>query len=374
MGTEFKKVLILADYDSLDLAERIHKELSKRDMYGGLEPFDPNALYLNRFNNKEIDCNIKSSVRGRDVFLVKSFNVCAKRWDKDNQARPALEDLCYSPTEGYNELFMLNDALKHGEVHKLTNVMPHMPYQRQDRRPKRKGEFIRGSISAKLYAELLKVSGADRVITLDPHFKQIEGFYSIPVNCLESFVLYAEFLEESFKDRMDKLTIVSPDYGGVESARKYSNYFNRPMIIMDKRRSEEGKSEILNMIGEKKDVAGMTAVIMDDLIDTAGTIRLACKKLKEEGAAEVIVCCTHPVLSGDAKDKLLEEGITLVTTNSIRINNLEKYTNIKGIDTSYIIASAIDCICNGRSISTHLADYKQYRAEKGLGKKADSQA
>lgn len=364
MTEDFNRVVILADYGNLKIAEKVHKELQKREMHGGLEPFDPEALYINRFNNGEVDTYIKSSVRGRDVFLIKSFNVYPKRWDKDKRQHPVPEELAYQPNEGIAELFALNHALKMATARRVTNVILHMPFQRQDRRPKRKGAFTRGPISAKLYADLLKNSGADCIITLDPHFKQIEGFFDIPCERLESFVLFTEYIENNFADKMDKVTFVAPDHGAVENARDYSKFFNRPMVIIDKRRTEEGKSKVIEIIGSQEDLDSATAILIDDLIDTGGTIRKAGKAILDRGAKEFIVCCTHPVLSGNAKDKLLADNIKLITTDSILIKDLDKYKNIKILDTSFLVAGAIECICNGQSISHNLADYREYREKK----------
>ncbi|MBU2589938.1 MAG: ribose-phosphate diphosphokinase [Nanoarchaeota archaeon] len=363
MGDDFNKVLILADYGSINLAKKVHKELSKLKMYGGLEEFNVEDIYINKFNNGEIDVKLKSSMRGKDVFLIKSFNVFQKRWDKTKNL-PPLDELIYDPNQGYNELFIINDALKRARAKRITNILPHMPYQRQDRRPKRKGEFVRGSISAKLFANLLQTSGATQIITLDPHFKQFEGFYDMGVDCLDSFVLFAEDIENNFKDKIERSIFIAPDHGSVELARDYAKHFKRPYAIIDKRRNEEGKSEVLNIISDIKNLEGFCGFLVDDIIDTGNTIIKASQALRTKGLEEFIVYCTHPVLSLDAKERLLEEDIDLITTNSIAIPYLFRYPNIKIIDTSHLICKAIYCICNGESIDKHLVNFEMYKKDK----------
>ncbi len=363
MGREFKKVLILADYGSMELAKKVHAELSKLKMHGGLEPFDPNHLYINRFNNGEIDVAINSHVRGRDVFLIKSFNVCPGAWDSKAKQSPPLEELVYQPNEGMMELLLVNDALWRAEASEVTDVVLHMPYQRQDRRPKRNHKFVRSPVSAKIVANEISGSGVNRLLTLEPHFRQFEGFNSIPVNCLESFVLNAEYIEKNFGNSMDRVIFVSPDHGGVERARMYASHFKRPYAIVDKRRPDAGVSEVMNIITDQN-LGGMSAILIDDLIDTGGTIIKASLALREKGVKDFTVCCTHPLLSGTAKDDLLKNNITLVTTDSIMIKGIEKYPNLKVMDTSYLVAGAVYCICNGESISDHLVDYMEYKKKK----------
>jgi len=361
MSDGFNKVLILADYGSMTLAKRVHFELSKQQMYGGLEDLDSDELYINRFNNGETDVKLKSSMRGKDVFLIKSFNILTKRWKIEN---PQLNEYHYNPNEGYNELFIINDALKRARAKRITNILLHMPYQRQDRRPKRKGEFVRGAISAKLYANLLSTSGANQVITLDPHFKQFEGFYDMGVDCLDSFVLFAEDIEKNHKDKIERSIFIAPDHGSVELARDYAKHFKRPYAIIDKRRSEEGQSEVMNIITDIQNLEGLCGFLVDDIIDTGGTIIKASKALRNKGLEEFIVYCTHPILSLDSKEKLLEERIELRTTNSIQIPFHFRYPNIKIIDASHLVSKAIYCICNGESIDQHLVNFEMYKKDK----------
>ncbi len=363
MGDEFRKVIILADYGSIALAQRVYNELSKRDIHGGLTAFNPDGIYINRFSNKEIDIDIKCNVRGRDVFIFKSPCVCTEKWDKEKDACP--KSLEFSPTESYNELFLLIDALKRSGAGTVTAVMPFMPYQRQDRRPKRQGKKTRSAISAKVYANLLKAAGADRVINLDPHFKQIEGIYDMQFEGFDSFVLFAEYIEKNLAKEMERIIFIAPDHGSAERAGDYAAYFKRTLAIIDKRRTKPGVSEAKGIIPDQR-IDNACCIITDDMVDGGGTLIEAARMLKEKGAGEIIACCTHPVLSGNAKENILQSGIKLVTTESILIPDNGKFPNIIVLDISYPIAQAIWCICNGRSISMHLFDYDRYKEMRSL--------
>ncbi|MBU2638527.1 MAG: ribose-phosphate diphosphokinase [Nanoarchaeota archaeon] len=367
MGEDFRKVILLADYGSISLAERVYEELSKRDeIYGGLTPFNPDGLSINRFGNGEIDPRIVCNVRGRDVFLFKSFNICPVKWDKNKISRPTLDMLVYEPSAGYDELFVLNDTLRRSRASTITNVLPYMPYQRQDRRAKREGKKIRCPISAKVYAKKTEASGANMVINLDPHFKQIEGFYDEAITGfeeLDSFVIFAEYTESNLMGDMGRVVFVAPDHGSAERASDYATYFERPLAIVDKRRVRPGVSEVRGIITDES-LVGSHCILTDDLVDGGGTLVEAAKVLKAKGAKDISSYCTHPVLSGTAKDKLLNEGIKLVTTESILIPDREKYPNITVLDISYPIAQAMWCICNGRSLSQHLFDYDRYKEYK----------
>jgi len=361
MGDEFKKVIILADYGSLSLAERVYTELSKREIHGGLTPFNPDGLFINRFNNGEIDENIVCNIRGRDVFLLKSFNICPVNWDKNQMKRPSLDMLVYESSNGYAELFTLNDALKRNGASTINNVMPYMPYQRQDRRAKREGIRTRSPISAKVYAKKTEASGANMIINLDPHFKQIEGFYDIGFEGLDSFVIYAEYTEKNLMNDMERIFFVAPDHGSAERASDYATYFKRPLAIVDKRRVKPGISEVRGIIVDQS-LQDSHCILTDDIVDGGGTLVEAAKALKAKGAKDITAFCTHPVLSGTAKNKLLNENIRLVTTESILIPEKDKYPNITVLDISYPLAQAIWCITNGKSISQHLFDYDRYKA------------
>ncbi len=354
-----KKILILSDYGSVELAEKVHYFLENNKILN-LEPFNPFDIYINRFAAKEIDIELKRSVREQYVFLFKSFNVYPELWNEDLQNRPNLENLIYQPTEGYVELFEINDALRRGAAKDIINILPHMPYQRQDRRPKRKGKFCRTPVSAKLFAEFISISGCDRVITLDPHFKQIEGFYNIGFDSLSSFVLFAEYIESNLSHILNKTVFVAPDYGSSERTSEYSNFFNRPLAIFRKSRNKPGESKTGELISDIDDFQGMYAMIMDDMVDGGGTLINTAQALRERKVSDVYCFCTHPVLSNNAKDKLLQENLKLITTNTIRINDLNHYPNIKVLDVSFPIAKAIECTCKGKSMDENLSNYKTY--------------
>lgn len=360
MGDEFRKVLILADYGSIPLAQRVYDELAKREIHGGLTVFNPDGIYINRFNNGEIDTNIICNIRGRDVFLFKSFNICPAHWDKDKIKRPSLEMLAYEPSEGYDELFVLNDALRRNGASTITNVLPYMPYQRQDRRAKREGIRTRSPISAKIYAKKTEASGANMVINLDPHFKQVEGFYDIGFEGLESFVIYAEYTEKSLMSDIERIFFVAPDHGSAERASEYATYFGRPLAIVDKRRVKPGVSEVRGIITDHS-LQDSHCILTDDLVDGGGTLVEAAKALRARGARDITSFCTHPVLSGNAKDRILAENIKLVTTESILIPEKDKYPNITALDISYPLAEATWCVTNGKSISQRLFDYDRYK-------------
>ncbi|MDD4877478.1 MAG: ribose-phosphate diphosphokinase [Candidatus Nanoarchaeia archaeon] len=360
MSDEFKKVILLADYGSLSLAQKVYNELSKKDIYGGLEVFDPNGVYVNRFANREINVDIMHHVRGRDVFLFKSFCTCEQPWDK-SQKYPPKDKMVFSPTEAYHELFLLNDALWRGEASTITNVLPFMPYQRQDRRPETNGRRTRSPISAKVFAAMFSIGDVERIITLDSHFKQIEGFHGNHYNELESFVLFAEYIEKTFSNDMDKIVFVAPDQGSRDRAKKYAAYFKRPYTVVDKERNIPGACTASGIVPDMS-LTDAICIIPDDIVDGGGTLVASSGVLRTKGAKEIIACCTHPVLSGTAKDKLVGNNIKLITTESIPVMDIDSYPNITVLDTSYPIARAIWCICNGKSISQHLFDYDRYKA------------
>lgn len=362
---EYKKVVILADYGSIELAKKIHSKLSKHNIPGDIHDFNPFDLYISRFKNGEIDLAIERNVRGRDVFVIKSCNIYNKPVKKGDVPK----NLEYDPNNAYMELFLINDALKNAGASSIINVMPHKPYERQDRRPKRKGKkgegrkLVRGPISAKLFANFTAISGAKEVLTLDPHFKQIEGFYNIVHDCLESNVLFAEYIENNFGDRLDELVLIAPDFGSNEKTDDLAEIFGIPTVQCPKRRINPDVCEMGTLITDIN-FAGKICLSLDDMIDGGSTTMKAKEALDQRGAKEVIALCTHPILSEDAKEKLLNAGLKLVTTNSIAIPNLEKYQNIEVLDISRLIAEAIYCICSGKSLSRSLFDYKQYKKKK----------
>ncbi|MFH1637003.1 MAG: ribose-phosphate diphosphokinase [Candidatus Woesearchaeota archaeon] len=362
---EYKKVVLLADYGSLELANKVYCHLEKRDIPGGMHEFSQSDLCISRFKNGEIDVVVDRNVRGRDVFVLKSCNIFNGSVGKGEKP----ESLEYDPNNSYMELFLINDAIKKAAASSIIDVMPYMPYQRQDRRPKRQlsdqgsgRKIVRGPISSRLFADFAAVSGAKGIVTLDPHFKQIEGFYGLVLDCLESNILFAEYLEKTYGSRLEDLIIVAPDHGAAERAAELAGIFNLPIAICDKRRLKPGVADLKAIISDTE-LEGKICAIFDDLVDSGGTLILAADALRARGASEVIACCTHPVLSLGAKDKLLDAGLKLVTTNSIAIPDIGKYPNIIVLDLSKILAEAIYCICAGKSLSSLLFDYKRYKKE-----------
>src|SRR5207249_1171412 len=231
------------------------------------------SLNLTRFSDGEIYCQILENVRGTDVFAIQSLGP------------PVNENLM--------ELLILMDALKRSSASRITAVLPYYGYARQDRKDK-----PRVPISAKLVADLISAAGADRVLTLDLHAPAIQGFFNIPVDHLFAAPV---LIEHVARLRIPDLVIVSPDAGGVERARAYAKRLNASLAIIDKRRTEKNVAEILHVIGE---VRGMNALIVDDIVDTAGTLTGTVRALKQEGVNKVYACFTHPVLSGPAVERL----------------------------------------------------------------------
>ena len=228
---------------------------------------------IKRFSDGEIGVQISESVRGRDVFIIQS--TCA----------PANDSLM--------ELLILSDALKRSSANSITAVMPYFGYARQDRKA-----APRVPITAKLVANLIQVAGISRVVTIDLHAGQIQGFFDIPVDNLYGSIIFYDYIRHK---NLKNPIIASPDIGGVARARSFAKKLSLDMVIVDKRREKANESEVMNIIG---DVKGKDVILVDDMIDTAGTIVKAAKVLKERGATSVMACCTHPVLSGPAYERI----------------------------------------------------------------------
>ena len=273
------------------------------------------------FSDGEINVEIDESVRGMDVFVIQS--VCA----------PTNENLM--------ELLILIDALKRASAERITAVLPYYGYARQDRKVS-----PRAPISAKLVADLITTAGASRVLTVDLHAGQIQGFFSIPVDHLYASPVLLEYLKQLKND----LVIVSPDAGGVERARAYAKRLNVSLAIIDKRRDAPNVSQVMNIIG---DVSGMTAVLIDDIVDTGGTLVRAAYALVEKGAKEVYACCTHPVLSGKSVKIISESPIEkMIVTDTIPLRNEAKTSpKIEVLSISNLLAEAIRRIYEDESVS-----------------------
>lgn len=276
---------------------------------------------VSRFSDGEIQINIEESIRGGDVFVIQSTS------------DPVNEHLM--------ELLIMIDALKRASAKTINIVMPYYGYARQDRKAR-----SREPITAKLVANLLETAGASRVITLDLHAPQIQGFFDIPIDHLMGVPILADY----FKNKnLQDIVIVSPDHGGVTRTRRLADRLKAPIAIIDKRRPKPNVAEVMNIVGQ---IEGKTAILIDDIIDTAGTITLAANALVENGAAEVYACCTHPVLSGPAIERIKNSKIKeLVVTNSIALPEEKKIDKIVELSVAPLIAEAIIRIYEKQSLS-----------------------
>ena len=278
---------------------------------------------VTHFSDGEIKINIDESIRGDHVYIVQSTS--------------------YPVNDNLMELLIMIDALRRASAKTINVVLPYYGYARQDRKAQ-----SREPITAKLVANMITQAGADRVLTLDLHAAQIQGFFDIPVDHLLGAPLLANyFLENNFKDK--DIVVVSPDHGGVTRARKLAEFLHAPIAIIDKRRPKANVAEVMNIIG---DVKGKVAVLIDDMIDTAGTITLAAQALQDAGALEVYACCTHPVLSGPALDRLNASAIKeVVVTDSIQVPEEKTGGKIVQVSVDQLMAEAIKRIHENRSVS-----------------------
>jgi ribose-phosphate pyrophosphokinase len=277
---------------------------------------------LGRFSDGEIYFQILENVRGADVFVVQP---------------------CCDPVDRHIlELLLMIDAFKRASAWRVTAVVPYYAYARQDRKDK-----PRVPISAKLVADLLETAGASRALTLDLHAPQIQGYFTVPVDHLYASPVLIEYFKQR---KLGKLTVVSPDAGGVERARAFAKKLQAPLAIVDKRRVDVDVSEVMNLIGE---VRGAPALIIDDIIDTAGTLVKTAEALLKEGATEVYAACTHPVLSGPAVERLARSEIKeVVVTDSVPLSpSAQKLSKIKVLSVSDLLARGIRSIHEETSIS-----------------------
>ncbi|MGE5702348.1 MAG: ribose-phosphate diphosphokinase [Clostridia bacterium] len=273
------------------------------------------------FSDGECQIKLNESVRGCDVYVIQPTSA------------PVNEHLM--------ELLVMVDALKRASAKSINVVIPYYGYARQDRKAR-----ARDPITAKLVANLIETAGAHRIITMDLHATQIQGFFDIPVDHLLGVPILGKYFEEKgLKD----IVVVSPDHGGVTRARKLAERLEAPIAIIDKRRPEPNVAEVMNIVGN---IEGKTAIIIDDIIDTAGTITLAANALVEAGAREVYACCTHPVLSGPAISRIENSKIKeLVVTNSIRLTEDKMIDKIKVLSVAPIIGEAIIRVHEELSVS-----------------------
>ncbi len=284
----------------------------------------PGKILLSVFSDGEIRVEIQENVRGADVFVVQSGS------------HPVNDHLM--------ELLVIIDALKRASARRITAVMPYYCYARQDRKNK-----PRVPITARLVADLLSRAGAHRILTMDLHAGQIQGFFDIPVDNLYASPILLPYIREHFSN--DALVIVSPDAGGVPRARAYANRLNADLALIDKRRVDANQAEAMNIIGDVKD---KVAIILDDMVDTAGTLKEAAKTLKERGAKSIHACVTHAVLSGNAVKNIQDSEIeSLVVTDTIPLKpQAALCSKIKVVSTAKLFSEAIKGIHNEDSISS----------------------
>lgn len=306
--TDFK---IFAGNANTELAEEIATIMGK--------PLGKSSV--NKFSDGEVSVSLWETVRGIDTYIVQSTS------------QPVNDSLM--------ELLIMIDAMKRASAGRINAVIPYYGYARQDRKAK-----ARDPITAKLVADLLCAAGADRVVTMDLHAPQIQGYFNIPVDHLLGMPILVKYFREM---RLDNLVIVSPDHGSVTRARNMAHPLDAPIAIVDKRRPKANVSEIMNIIG---DIEDKNVILVDDMIDTAGTITNAANALKEMGAREVYACATHPVLSGPAMERIENSAIKeLVLLNTILIPDEKKIDKIKMLSVAPLFAEAMIRIFTNDSIS-----------------------
>ena len=280
---------------------------------------------VGRFPDGEVMIEVRENVRGGDCFVIQST--------------------CTPPNENLMELLLLMDALRRASAGRITAVIPYFGYARQDRKV-----APRVPISAKLVADVITAAGASRVLTVDLHAGQIQGFFNIPVDNLYAMPVLVQYLRRHLDDQ--RVTVVSPDAGGVERARAFARRLNADLAIIDKRRPRASEVTDMRLVGEVRD---SVALLVDDMIDTAGTITEAAKVILAAGATQVVACATHPILSDPACDRLNKSAITeLVTTNTIplRAKAQAELQGIKVLSVANLIAEAIRRIHNEESVSS----------------------
>src|SRR5216684_5169587 len=283
---------------------------------------------VGRFPDGEVMIEVRENVRGGDCFVIQST--------------------CTPPNENLMELLLLTDALRRASAGRITAVIPYFGYSRQDRKV-----APRVPISAKVVADLITTAGVDRVLTVDLHAGQIQGFFNIPVDNLYAMPVLIGYLRK----RVDgaRVSVVSPDAGGVERARAFARRLNADLAIIDKRRRRASEVAEMRLVGEVKD---SVAILVDDMIDTAGTITEAAKVTLAAGAAEVMVCATHPILSDPACDRLNKSHLTeIITTNTIplRAKAQAELTKLKVLSVASLLAEAVKRIHNEESVSSLFA-------------------
>jgi ribose-phosphate pyrophosphokinase len=309
-GTIMSKYMLFSGTANLQLAQEVASYLE----------MPLSQAIINRFSDGEINVQITESVRGKDVFIIQPTSA------------PANANLM--------ELLIMTDALKRSSAKSITAVVPYYGYARQDRKA-----APRVPISAKLVANLMEIAGITRVVTIDLHASQIQGFFDIPVDNLYGAILFMDYIKEkNFKNPI----IASPDIGGVARARYFASKLGLDMVIVDKRREKANVAEVMNVIG---DVKGKDVILIDDMIDTAGTMVKGAKALKDLGANSVMACCTHPVLSGPAYDRIEEGALDeLVVSNTIPM--IKESSKITVLSTASMLGEVIRRVYSNESVNT----------------------
>ena len=312
----FSEYKIFAGNSNPELAEEIAAIMGK--------PLGKSTV--SKFSDGEISVSLWESVRGEDVYIIQST--------------------CNPTNDNLMELLIMVDAMKRASASRINAVIPYYGYARQDRKAK-----SRDPITAKLTADLLSVAGVDRVITMDLHAAQIQGYFDIPVDHLMGMPILAKYFKELIKNgTIDKeIVVVSPELGSVSRVRSLSGILECPVAIVDKRRPKPNVSEIMNIIG---DIEGKTAILVDDMIDTAGTITNAANAIKQLGAREVYACATHPVLSGPAIQRIQDSEIKqMVLLNTIPIPPEKRIEKMKLLSVAPLFAETMMRVFNNESVS-----------------------
>ena len=286
-------------------------------------------MIASHFSDGEIQIKVNESVRGMDVFIV--------------------QPTCHPINDSIMEMMIMLDAFHRASARRVTVVMPYYGYARQDKKLK-----PREPVTARLIANMITNAGAHRVLTVDLHAGQIQGFFDLPVDHLMAGPLIADWVKANVKDR-DAITVVSPDVGGVARARALAELLGAPIVIIAKRRPEPNKSEVKEIIGEVND---RICIMIDDLIDTAGSISSGARAISERGARQIYACCTHPVLSGEAMERLQASPIEkMVVTDTIPLPDYKRTPMIEVLSVAPMLADAILRIHDDRSVSEMFAEY-----------------
>lgn len=316
---EFDNLRIFSGNSNPALAERIARHMG----------LSLGKMVVSRFSDGEIQVKVEESARGMDAFIVQST--------------------CCQVNDSIMELLIMIDAFSRASARRITCVIPYYGYARQDKKVK-----PREPVSARLVANLLTVAGASRILTVDLHAEQIQGFFDFPVDHLYAGPIIAEYLiNKGLGD--GNTVVVSPDVGGVARARALAEMLKTPIAIIAKRRPEPNQSEVMEIIG---DVKNKVAVMIDDIIDTAGSISLGASALKERGAKEIYACCTHPVLSGNAVERLVRSPIEeIVVTDTIPLTGPSLNGKITVLSVAPLLADAIGRIHRDESVSELFREY-----------------